>query len=170
MKLDCSIPTEEQMREQRVVHRWWRALALFPEEQTALRKCKSPYEASSLKSAHALHEILSGHDSLGVAALAALLAQIEIDDPETRFLCKLSAAVTKPAFSEFHFDGLSNCKTLEEIFVRLRQAIILLDRRVHVESLSECFLDWVDAHHPVFNGKPERAELLTTRWRSEWGQ
>ena len=150
------------------ISRWWIALSFQPEERAFLRACDTPEEAAASPLAADLTVRLRRDDPLGVAALAALLAQVEEDDHETRFICKLGLPASRPAFSEFHFRRLKNCRTLGELYVRLKRALVLLGRKAHVESFAECFIEWLDAHHSESEESSEHRQRIYSKWEREY--
>ncbi len=151
-----------------IITDWWQELDRHPIEKQFLRSCRAPEQAYASEAAHQLHKRLPAHDRMSVYTLAALLANVDENDPETRFICKLAARIGRPAYSELHFTRLKACKSLHELFYRFRRAILLLKRSVQIESLAECTLHWADAHHPVRDTKPDIGELLERMWEREF--
>lgn len=150
-----------------IILEWWQGLQKRPGEKAKLRACRHLNEATSTCATELQHR-LPGHDAGAVMALATLLAQVDENEEETKFICRLGFPSTRPAFSELHFSRLRHSKTLDELLPRLRRAILLLGRSVQVASLAECVLTWSDVHLPHFNAKPDQAARLAEKWQREY--
>lgn len=149
------------------VIRWWRGLPSHPAEARFLRRCDCIAEASSSPLVRSLYALLPAFTVSDAAALAVVLAQVDEDDPETRFICKLGLPAERPAFSEFHFERLRASRSVDELARRTRRAIVVLGRRVHLRSLVECFLDWLAAQRP-FSSSDSRLRSYPYRWMEEY--
>lgn len=150
--------------ELRSIREWWNELQQLPAEKARLRA--TPVSETSRLSEE-LQSQLYRHEPCGVLLLAHLLSNIDVDDRETRFLCKLASSDRdRPALSSVHFRRLKECRTLDELFRRFRRAVVFLGRAVDVTSVSECTIDWADAHHPRYDA--DRGLELEARWGNEF--
>jgi len=150
------------------VTEWWTALQHEQPQKEFLRRCRRIDDAAESPAAYILVKELRQHEKVAVLALAMLLAHVDVNEMETKFICRLGTPSSRPAFSEVHFSRLRYTKTLEELIPRFRRAILLLGRSVQIASLTECVLTWSDAHLPEYNAKPERAKKLAEKWVAEY--
>ena len=142
--------------------RWWAELAGAsagkkggdPGALARLRRARTPVEAVLDPEARELvRRIGATHPSraLRVARLATLLAHVREDDPGRPVARALGgpdeeSRTMQPA----RFRRLMLSESDEELFVGLRRALTMLDRKANVADLAKTWLDW---SHPTWGDR-----------------
>ncbi len=166
------------------VRRWWQRLTLPAEELKAftpappwpkgvrarLRRCES-LEAAMLMEAfrtlwHRVEQVekpsIEPRDArLQVwACIALVLAEVRAESPDTTLgsqLGKQKKETGKPHMSELRFQQLMECRSPEELVLRLRRALALIDKRgVSVVHLADNIALWWQEYRGDISTQPSR--------------
>ncbi|MCC4310525.1 type I-E CRISPR-associated protein Cse2/CasB [Alcanivorax marinus] len=172
------------------VRDWWQRLTLPPEMlkklgsrpgwskgvRAELRHCDRPEAALLTEGFRHLWGTLGRDDTrtddLYVwAGIAMVLAELKDEQPGVSLASeagKQKGEVNKPRMSELRFQQLMECHSFEELLMRLRRALALVDKKgVSAVSLADDILQWWKE-----NESPWRLERPTQgvafRWANDY--
>lgn len=103
------------------------------------------------------------------AAIAGLLAHVEVNDPSGSFAKQLATPMpnkSKAPMSELRFQQLQKSPTVEDFYRRMLRAIRLLGKSANVLSLSNDIIHWHKEFQQPLGRYP--AKRLAVRWANEY--
>lgn len=172
------------------VRDWWQRLTLPPEMlkklgsrpgwskgiRAELRHCDRPEAALLTEGFRHLWGALGRDDTrtddLYVwAGIAMVLAELKDEQPGVTLASeagKQKGEVNKPRMSELRFQQLMECHSFEELLMRLRRALALVDKKgVSAVSLADDILQWWKENESPW--RPERpTQGVAFRWASDY--
>ena len=172
------------------VRQWWRRLTLPAETlkkldlppgwskgvRAELRRCDRPEAALLTEGFRHLWEALGRdetrkEDLYVWAGVAMVLAELRDEQPGVTLAAqagKQKGEVNKPRMSELRFQQLMECHSFEELLMRLRRALALVDKKgVSVVSLADDILQWWKENESPW--RPERpTQGVAFRWANDY--
>ncbi len=126
---------------------WWNELQNNTGGRARLRRCASPEEAVILPEVHSLYVGLPKWISLeAVAVLAGVSANIKTNSsmPFAKSLASPRENKGRAPFSESRFRQLLSCRDWDELYTKLRRAVVILDGNVNLSDFFKTILEWQD--------------------------
>lgn len=81
-------------------------------------------------------------DMIGWAIVAGILAHVKNDDPHTFAECAGQSPNERPAVHPLRFQQLLAARNADELYIRLKRQLPLIDHRCHVLRLTDDLLRW----------------------------
>ena len=172
------------------VRQWWRRLTLAPETlkkldvppgwskgvRAELRRCDRPEAALLTEGFRHLWDALdrdeTRKDQLYVwAGVAMVLSELRDEQAGVSLAAeagKQKGDTKKPRMSELRFQQLMECHSFEELLMRLRRALALVNKEgVSVVSLADDILQWWKENESPW--RPERpTQGVAFRWANDY--
>ena len=189
----CSVLSDHEAR---VVRNWWQRLTLSPEMlkklgsrpgwskgvRAELRRCDRPEAALLTEGFRHLWDGL-GRDEIAKDALyvwagvAMVLSELKDEQAGVSLAAEAGKAKgdpkkqgesKKPPMSELRFQQLLECHSFEELLMRLRRALALVNKEgVSVVSLADDILQWWKENESPW--RPERpTQGVAFRWANDY--
>ncbi|BAU57411.1 CRISPR-associated protein [Halorhodospira halochloris] len=169
------------------VYQWWQRVSRAVEAdgegglpafstavRPALRRAKTPDDALLTEGFRLLwfavpDNLKAPRNMPALGCVAAVLAEVREMDQQKSFAAAMGSQVEKtgkPRVSELRFQQLQQSHDLEELQRRLRRAVALLGKKVHVLSLADNIMQWhrEKSGHPDY--RPDRR--LPVRWATDY--
>lgn len=183
----CSILSHQEAR---AVRDWWQRLTLSPDVlkklgsrpgwskgvRAELRRCDRPEAALLTEGFRHLWDAL-GRDEIRTddlyvwAGIAMVLAELRDEQAGVTLAAeagKQKGDIKKPRMSELRFQQLMECHSFEELLMRLRRALALVDKKgVSAVSLADDILQWWKENESPW--RPERpTQGVAFRWANDY--
>lgn len=111
---------------------------------------------------------------VALAVAAGLLSQVKNNDERHSFAARAgSTEAGRPLMSELRFARLRAVKTPDELLRQLRRAVMLLDSRVNIISLTEDIFCWCREAEDLrshYRRQQPLTEFIHIRWAMEFYQ
>ncbi|MGB9499441.1 MAG: type I-E CRISPR-associated protein Cse2/CasB [Dissulfuribacterales bacterium] len=130
------------------IFKWWASLENNRGDRAQLRRCEKPGDVMIQPAFHRLMHLLGEErkqPAIELATLAGILSHVQGNKKDARFAGQLGTPPEKggnPVMSESRFQQLLKSKDWNELYLRLRRAVIMLKRQVNITSVSRCIQDW----------------------------
>jgi CRISPR system Cascade subunit CasB len=134
--------------DRRDIFLWWEEMLRNKGMRAELRRTEIPSDVFLTEGYRALYYRLSGSywmqesNMLGMAAVAGILAWIDINNDGKSFAASCAAGNEKPAVSEERFSKLLKSRTFDELFIRMRRIMGQLKNTANVLSVADDILHW----------------------------
>lgn len=160
--------------EQKALTGWWRWLDDNRGERAVLRRAASADDILLTPAFARFLELMPERwkrpqHLFDSAMVAGLLARVKKDNPENTFAKALALPKkdgSKAAMSELRFLQLQKSRDPDEFFLRVSRAIDLLDGTVHILSLADGILHWLQEHRHSIDREP--GKRLAVRWATDY--
>lgn len=160
--------------EQKALAGWWRWLDNNRGERAVLRRAASAEDILLTPAFARFLEFMPARWSspqhlFNSAMVAGLLARVKEDNPKNTFAKALALPKqggSKAAMSELRFLQLQKSRDPDEFFLRISRAIALLGGTVHILSLADGILHWLQEHRHIIDREPSKR--LAVRWATDY--